>query len=218
VTSTMVGVVVATACAVKPQFGRCVAAPLLWGLPRRALLTASLTSAAWAVVGVLVLTPGGVVPYIGRLQWFGQHAATADAYDGLGMASLYVSWTPSSLHPLLAVLSTILVVAGLLMLPRRQGYHPTARGLAAATALATLLLPYSHHYDAVALIPALLSAWDGARSRWETATLGAGSLTLMVAPLIPFMAPRTPVRLAPIGLLLLGTAPLSATRAPGTHT
>ena len=79
------------------------------------------------------------------------------------------------------------------------------------TALATLLLPYSLHYDAVALIPALLSAWDvtdGAQPRWEGIMLGAAALVLILAPLIPLVAPQTPVRLVPVGLLLLAALSL----------
>lgn len=202
----LLGTLVATACAIKPQLGLCLALPLLWGRPRRAWISASIGGAAWLAVSVLILTPAGVVPYLARLRWFGGHAIAYDAYDGLGLASLYVSWLPAHLRPLVALGVTLAVLVALSALAWHVRWRPRPRHIAALSVLATLALPYSHHYDLIALAPAVALAWRETRTNVARGVLYAATALLVMAPLISLYAPTTPMRLAPLGLLLVLSA------------
>lgn len=202
----LAGALVATACAIKPQLGLCVALPLLWGRPRRAWISAVIGGAAWLALSMLILTPAGVLPYLARLRWFGGHAIAYDAYDGLGLASLYVSWLPAHLRPAVALGVTLVLLGAVVTLVWRVRWRPRPRHIVAASVLATLALPYSHHYDLIALAPAVALAWREARTNVARGALCAATALLMVAPLISLYAPATPFRLAPLGLLLLLSA------------
>ncbi len=207
----LLGALGATICALKPQLGLCVALPLLWGLSRRAWAGALVSGGLWLAVFALVLTPAGVLPYVAHLRWFGAHAVAHDAYDGLGAVSLYVSWAPAALRSALTALTVLAVLAAVVLLVKRVGARPRARHLAAATALATLLLPYSHSYDTVVLYPALLLCWHGIRERADAVLLTVATILLAAAPLIALFAPQTPYRLVPFGLLLLAAPALLRT-------
>lgn len=199
----LAGALVATACAIKPQLGLCVALPLLWGRPRRAWVSAAIGGAAWLALSVLILTPAGVLPYLARLRWFGGHAVAYDAYDGLGLASLYVSWLPPHLRPLVALGVTLVLVGAVITLVWRVRWRPRPRHIVAASVLATLALPYSHHYDLIALAPAVALAWRAAYKAMARTALCAATALLVLAPLLSLDAPDTPIRLAPLGLLLV---------------
>ncbi len=192
------------ACAlVKPQLGVCAALPLLWGASRRAWMAAALSCIALVGVMALMLGPAGLLGYVHVMQGFGSSAFARQNIDGLDASSLYKGW----LAPALASHVPLLLASGLaalvVVMARRYGWRPPDHALVALTYCGVLLLPYSHQYDAIALIPALVLARDGMpRCGAPRLAYYLGCAIMLVTPLTALLTAQPPFRLFPLGLLL----------------
>lgn len=178
----------------KPQLGACVALPLLWGAPgprRQQLAGLAAGVGVLLALSLLVVGPSGLISYLRLAQAFGAGAQAAGeaAADGLGLAAL-----PHGLWP---VALPVVVVAGLAL--ARRGRQAVGEGdVAAVCVLLVLLLPYSHQYDSVVLLPALAIAWHARPGRG----MALVALLTLSTPLVAILTVPLPFRPLPLALLL----------------
>ncbi len=192
----------------KPQLGACVALPLLWGAPgtrgTRGTRGTQGTPGTWRLLAglgaglsvllalaLLVVGPTGLPSYLRIAHDFGASGqATAQATaDGLGLTALP--------RGLLLVTLPLVAASGLLLI-RRGRRSPTEGDVAAACALLALLLPYSHQYDSIALLPALGVAWHTRPGRG----MALVALLVLSVPLAALLSVPLPFRPLPLALLL----------------
>jgi len=186
----------------KPQLGACVALPLLWGAPGtrgtrgtretwRLLAGLAMGLGVLLALSLLVVGPTGLPSYLRLAHDFGASGqATAQAAaDGLGLTAL-----PRGLQ---LVALPLVVAAGLLVI-RRGRRSPTEGDVAAVCTLLLLLLPYSHQYDSIALLPALGLAWQARPGRG----MALVALLVLSVPLAALLSAPLPFRPLPLALLL----------------
>ena len=203
----LVGVCVACAC-IKPQLGLCAAVPLLWGAPARSWAWTAVIGTSLLGVMVLILGPAGMGSYVAGLQAFSRSASGgANISDGLGITSLYQALVPTAwFSGLTALAQCALLVAGILLIGRYR-QRPSDRAIVVLTCLLTLLLPYSHQYDSIVLLPALSLGWSARSSSVFRRTLfWCGAALVIVSPLIAISSTPLPFRLVPLGLLLVAVS------------
>lgn len=212
------GICVACA-AIKPQLGLCAAVPLLWGAPRKAWISAIAAGIALIAIMAVELSPAGLIAYVQALRAFDASPFVRTSSDALGLTSLYRGWLGSAWWPALTWAGAAIGAASALSLPRRHGWHPPEHALAMATYLGVLVLPYSHQYDAVAILPALYLARSAAPLTRGTRLLYHGGVAIMlVTPLMALSSHPYSYRLYPIGALacLIGLW-IADRRAPCPH-
>lgn len=178
----------------KPQLGACVALPLLWAAPgprwqRLAGLGVGLS--VLLALSLVVVGPAGLLPYLRLAHTFGAsaQAATEAAVDGLGLAAL-----PGAVR----LVAVLLIAAAGIVLARRGWSTPTELDIAAVCALLVFVLPYSHQYDSVALLPSL-AVMRQARPGWGMALV---TLLVLTTPLAAVLTVQLPFRPFPLALLL----------------
>ncbi len=196
----------------KPQLA-VLAFPLLWGATRRTWAACAAVVAAYAGIIAWELSPAGLVGYIHVMMLFsGGRFATASA-DSLGFTSLYRGWLPhGSLSATLEAVALLApLAAGLLVIHgacrARIGLDRTRVMLAL---LAVLAMPYTHQYDAAALIPIFVVGWWALCDAQERSpsrrhlryVYAAGVLLVGVMALAAVSVVPIPLRLSSIGLVL----------------
>lgn len=219
---TVLGLCIA-ASLVKPQIGICAVAPFLWGAPREAWKAFAAGVATLIGITCDLLGADGAWAYVQTLCRFSTSAHSQASADGLGISSLYggwlkgpaITWTGAGLTVLL------LLFAGTLILLWRNA--PSNATLASLALLATLLSPYSHQYDSIAIFPALVLAiaadkattpcglprQDSRRTTRvalpavERATVWTGIGIMLVSPFMAISAISFPFRLYPLGIILV---------------
>ncbi len=182
----LLGLCVGLAC-IKPQLGLCVAVPLLWGQPRRAWVVAGVGLLSLLGLSVAVLGVPGLLSYVHGIIAFSRTSVVTSArMDGLGLSATGLpSWV------------RLIPLAVLVLMEWRGRGRPTEFTVATCCGTLPLLLPYSHQYDAVSLLPALLvvhrtlpkALW------WTVASL------VSITPLVSILVVPLP-RLEPWGLIV----------------
>lgn len=194
---------ICVACAfIKPQLGVCVAAPLLWGVPRRAWISALATGALLVLAMVLELGTDGVGAYVHALRVFDAAPFARHNVDALGVTSLYRGWLAPSWWAVAAAATTILCASGILLVLKRYGTRPPEPALAMLSFIAVLALPYSHQYDSLAVLPALFLAQRARPAGPALRCLyDAGAAIMALTPLMALSSAQYTVRLFPLGAL-----------------
>jgi len=202
--ATLLGVCIA-ASLIKPQLGLCMALPLLWGAPRRAWLGALAGGVVFLAATVVVMTPPGFAAYLRVLHAFmGGVEYRRSAVDGLGASALYRGWLGApSLVAALACVSIVAVGSVILAIVARHRARPTLSSVALLVPLLVLLLPYSHQYDSIALLPALvITGQKAVRERRTRLLFWCAVALITVTPLMALNAHPFPFRLLPFGLIV----------------
>jgi hypothetical protein len=133
--------------------------PFLWGAPRQAWRSLAAGVAALIAMSCALVGTGGTIAYAQALRRFSPAAHGQSSGDGLALPSLYAGWLRSSAAPWITTALTIALVLCAVGLICRWLVAPSNAALASLCLVATLLSPYSHQYDSVALFPALLVAF-----------------------------------------------------------
>jgi hypothetical protein len=201
--AAMLGLAVAASC-VKPQLGLCTVLPLLWGAPRRAWLAMGAGCAVLCATTLAVVGPAGTLGYLRVLHAFSTSSMSSQSgADGLGLASLYQAWLAPTSSTLLTQGVTVVVALTILAIVVRCRAHPATSSIALLIPLLVLVLPYSHQYDSVILLPVLAVTGHEAASHVVTRVLFWGSVLLVTTtPVMALSTASIPFRLLPLGLVL----------------
>jgi hypothetical protein len=189
---------------VKPQLGLCTALPLMWGAPRRAWLAMGAGCASLLGASLAILGPAGSLDYLRVLHAFSASSMSLQSgSDGLGLASLYQAWLAPQSSALLTQGVTIVVTLAILALVVRWRARPPTSTIALLVPLLVLVLPYSHQYDSIVLLPALAVTGQQVAPHAMARVLFCLSVFLVAAtPVIALSTASIPFRLLPLGLLL----------------
>jgi hypothetical protein len=189
---------------VKPQLGLCTVLPLLWGAPRRAWLTMGAGCAALSAATLAIAGPAGTLDYLRVLHAFSASSMSSQSgADGLGLASLYQTWLAPTSSTLLTGGVTSVVALTILVIVVRCRAHPATSTIALLIPLLVLVLPYSHQYDSIILLPALAVMGHEAAPHVMTRILFWVSVLLVTAtPVMALSTASVPFRLLPLGLVL----------------
>lgn len=207
------GLCVAIAC-IKPQLGLCTALPLLWGCSPatregQRVWLGLLAGGVLLMVGTLCVEGvAGTVTYIKILHAFGGSNGVHGNVDGLGLSSLYQGWLSPSLSSAIAPLATVALGIAVMGVVMRGRARPSPFAVAILTILLTLLLPYSHQYDSIILLPALIvGARQVLRGRLARTLRFVAVALVVVTPLTALSVVPIPFRLLPLGLVLYVARP-----------
>jgi hypothetical protein len=208
----ILGVCVA-ATIVKPQLGLCAAVPLLWGAPR--CTWHACVASAVALFGLMGAAIGidGMRAYVQTLRAFSASAGYSANPDGLDITSLYKAWL---YHPVTQWLTASLITGILCcifaLLVRWRG-APSDGAITALGLLVTLVLPYSHQYDSIVMVPMLILAARSLRSAVPRLIMAAGVVIAALSPLMAISTNPVEFRLYPVGILLCLLALLRSMRS-----
>ncbi len=216
----LLGVCVA-ATLVKPQIGVCAALPLLWGARRQSWKMFA-TSVVMLVAGTFgLLGVHGAWAYLQTLRRFTGYAHEQAKADGLGISSLYGGWLTGPIATWIGTGMIVLLLLCVVALLARWRTKPSNDALAALSLLATLLSPYSHQYDSIALFPTLVLAFagrdtagvlpsrllrhlkTGAGNATARLTLWIGIVIILFSPFMAISAVSVAFRLYPAGILIV---------------
>lgn len=207
------GLCVAIAC-IKPQLGLCTALPLLWGYnlmtrEGRRVWLGLLAGGVLLMAGTLFVEGvAGTAAYFQILHAFGGSNGVHGNVDGLGLSSLYQGWLSPPLSSAIAPLTTVALGIAVVGVVMRSRSRPSPFAIAILTMLLTLLLPYSHQYDSIILLPALIvGARQVARGRLARTLRFVAVALVVVTPLTALSVIPIPFRLLPLGLVLYVACP-----------
>jgi len=201
--SRLLGICIA-ASLLKPQLGLITVLPLLWGSSRRTWIALGTICIALLATTIVMMGPGGLSTYLHVLHAF-THTPEyrRSAEDGLAMTALYQGWLSPWLADVLTHGIFIAVCVAVLALVARYRTLPSTAAVILLIALLVLVLPYSHQYDSIILLPALIVTGYSSQVHGVARPLYWLAIALVsITPLMAVAGASVPFRLLPLGVIL----------------